>query len=298
MTSLTDSLRITGIKKSFTEDMIINIFWKHGLGNIYRVDFDSANGINYACVYKEPHMPWGDELVKSISETGIFTLNCNSTDDFIMTVNQNPIPKANTSKNIHQLCYEIYKKPCKELDITPDTINTTTDTTNILSCESWKNSKAFNAITDKETQIKYYKRNNAAASVLALVELDSKPFGSEAEKILSEIFGLGKRTSTQNDGTFEGKKIEIKTARYWAGCDNCKWQHLEPEHDYDYAMLVLLDFHGFRVWTIQKSLLMGELRDKKVVTFQGKQGWWATKSDLMPHLTPIHTVADLQAFSE
>ena len=169
---------------------------------------------------------------------------------------------------------------------------------NILSCESWENSKAFKAITDKETQIKYYKRNNAAPSVLALVELDSKPFGSEAEKILSEIFGLGKRTSTQNDGTFEGKKIEIKTARYWAGCDNCKWQHLEPEHDYDYAMLVLLDFQGFKVWTIKKSLLMGELREKKIVTFQGKQGWWATKSDLIPYLTQIQTVADLRAFSE
>jgi hypothetical protein len=61
-------------------------------------------------------------------------------------------------------------------------------------------------------------------------------------------------------------------------------------------MLVLLDFQGFKVWTIKKSLLMGELRDKKIVTFQGKQGWWATKSDLMPHLTPIYTVADLRAF--
>jgi hypothetical protein len=43
---------------------------------------------------------------------------------------------------------------------------------------------------------------------------------------------------------------------------------------------------------------MGELREKKIVTFQGKQGWWATKSDLMPYLTQIQTVADLKAFSE
>ena len=169
-------------------------------------------------------------------------------------------------------------------------------TDDILSFNHWKNTKAFKSIKDKETQIKYYKRNNASAEVLQLVELESKPFGSESEKIISEIFHLGARTSTQNDGTLNGKKIEIKSARYWAGKDDCVWQHLEPDHDYEYALLVILDFQGWKVWCIKKSLLMGEMREKKIVTFQGKQGWWTKKSAILPYLTPIKTIAELQAF--
>jgi len=165
----------------------------------------------------------------------------------------------------------------------------------ILSSGFWKTTKAFQSIQAKETQIKYYKKMASSEEVLQLVELESKPFGSVSEKILSELFGLGPRTSPQNDATFQGKKLEIKSARYWAGKDDCVWQHLEPEHDYEYALLALLDFHGWKVWSISKARLMGELRDNKVVTFQGKQGWWTRKSALLPYLTPLHTLEDLRA---
>ena len=137
---------------------------------------------------------------------------------------------------------------------------------------------------------------NASAEVLQLVELESKPFGIVSENIISEIFQLGARTSTQNDGTLNGKKIEIKSARYWSGKDDCIWQHLEPEHDYDYALFVILDFQGWKVWCIAKYVLMGEMREKKIVTFQGKQGWWTKKSNIIPYLTQIMTIADLHAY--
>jgi len=165
----------------------------------------------------------------------------------------------------------------------------------ILSSAFWKTTKAFQSIQAKETQIKYYKKMGSSEEVLQLVELESKPFGSISEKILSELFSLGPRTSTQNDATFQDKKLEIKAARYWAGKDDCVWQHLEPEHDYEYALFALLDFQGWKLWTIPKVQLMGDLRDKKVVTFQGKQGWWTRKSAILPYLTPIHTLEDLRA---
>ena len=164
-----------------------------------------------------------------------------------------------------------------------------------LLSEYWKNTAAFTTIHEKETQIKHYKRMNASPEVLQLVELESKPFGSVCEKIISELFGLGPRTSSQNDATLNGKKIEIKTARYWAGKDDCVWQHLEPDHDYEYALFVLLNFQGWKVWCIKKTDLM-DLREKKIVTFQGKQGWWTRKSVILPYLTPILTLADLQTF--
>lgn len=166
----------------------------------------------------------------------------------------------------------------------------------ILSAQFWKNTKAFECITEKETQIKYYKRMNSCAEVLQLVDLESKPFGSVSEKIIQEIFNLGPRTSTQNDGTRHGKKIEIKSARYWAGKDDCVWQHLEPDHDYEYVIFALLDFQEWKIWCIKKSFLMGELRNKKIITFQGKQGWWVKKSAILPYLTSINTISDLDSF--
>jgi hypothetical protein len=166
----------------------------------------------------------------------------------------------------------------------------------LLSVDHWKHTKAFTHNARRETQTQYYVRMSAAPEVIEMVSLDSKPFGSVSETMMAELFQMAPRTSTQNDGVFEGHKCEIKCARHWAGKDDCRWQHLEPEHDYDFAMLALLDFHEWKVWCISKTLLMGELREKKVVTFQGKQGWWTLKSAIMPYLTPIHGLDCLRKF--
>jgi hypothetical protein len=166
----------------------------------------------------------------------------------------------------------------------------------LLSVDHWKHTKAFNNNTRRETQTQYYVRMNAAPAVVELVSLDSKPFGSVSELILAELFQMTPRTSSQHDGIFQGHKCEIKCARHWAGKNDCRWQHLEPDHDYEFAMLALLDFHEWKVWCVTKAQLMGELREKKVVTFQGKQGWWTLKSAIMPHLTPIHGLECLRKF--
>lgn len=41
---------------------------------------------------------------------------------------------------------------------------------------------------------------------------------------------------------------------------------------------------------------MGEMREKKIVTFQGKQGWWVRKSAILSYLTPIKNIEELDAF--
>lgn len=167
----------------------------------------------------------------------------------------------------------------------------------MLSATSLSNLKSFKKVSKKVSQLDYYISKNSAPEILKLVALGNKAFGGAAEDIIREVFSLGPRTSSQNDATYGTRKIEIKAARYWAGKDDCKWQHLEPDHDYDLALFVLVDFQGLQVWAINKSNLMGELREKKVVTFQGKQGWWAKKSALMPYLTPIHSPEDLVQFA-
>ena len=156
---------------------------------------------------------------------------------------------------------------------------------------------SFKKVSKKISQLDYYVSKSSSPETLRLVALDNKAFGAAIEDIVRECLSLGPRSSSQNDATFGDHKIEIKAARYWAGKDNCKWQHLEPDHDYDVVLFVLMDFHELRVWAIKKETLMGELRDRKIVTFQGKQGWWTSKKAIMPFLTPIQTLDDMAAFA-
>jgi|688.fasta_scaffold396543_2 hypothetical protein len=163
----------------------------------------------------------------------------------------------------------------------------------ILLSKNWSKLNSFNSLKEKETQIKYYKKMNSTSEVLQLVELESKAFGSISENIIKEIFNLNRRISTQNDASFEDIKFEIKSARYWGCKDECVWQHLEPEHDYQYVLFCLLDFDKFKVWIISKKILMGELRIKKIVTHQGKQGWWVKKSNIINYIKPVFNFDDI-----
>ena len=148
-----------------------------------------------------------------------------------------------------------------------------------------------------ESQYAYYKKNGSSREVLEIVSMESKRFGSVSEKIISKTYNLEPRTSSENDGVKQNKKIEIKCARYWAGTDECKWQHLEPEYDYDCVLFGLLDFNGiWNIWGIKKAMLMGELREKKIVTYQGKQGWWCNKSKVIKYCTIIKSMSDLENF--
>lgn len=165
-----------------------------------------------------------------------------------------------------------------------------------LSAAAWTEAPAFKAMEFKETQLEYYERMGAHPSILKFVGLESKSFGTKAEALLKSLLELGPRTSTQNDATLNGTKIEIKAARYWTSSTDCKWQHLELGHDYDVVLFALLDFQQWRLWAVRKSVLVGPMREEKVLTNQGEQGWWLHKSAAEPYLRPISCREDLVAF--
>ena len=167
---------------------------------------------------------------------------------------------------------------------------------NILSVEYWKHTNSFKNIQEKETQLKYYRNMGSTDEIMQLVELESKPFGSEMEKILKEILKMDNRTSAQNDATKYNKKIEIKSARYWSGKDDCIWQHIEPDHDYEYVLFSLLDFNDIKIWCMKKEYLFGDMKNKKILTFQGKQGYWVKKSEIIQFLTPIRNIQEFDYF--
>ena len=98
---------------SYDEDKIIYIFWKHFLGKVYRVDFAPiANDDEYrqAFIYIEEGFKWDDNIIKSIAEKQHYILYHTTFEGkevcWTMYENENPIPKADTPLNIHQLCHE------------------------------------------------------------------------------------------------------------------------------------------------------------------------------------------------
>ena len=108
-----NSLTIERIKKTYTEDMIINVFWKYFLGKVYRVDFEpieTESEYQTVTIYKDEKYEWSEEIIKSINQTGNFVLyhtNFDRTNDcWTMYKNANPIPRATTTRNIHQLDHE------------------------------------------------------------------------------------------------------------------------------------------------------------------------------------------------
>jgi triacylglycerol esterase/lipase EstA (alpha/beta hydrolase family) len=112
---MTESLLIKHIRRCYTEDMIIDIFWKNGLGKVYRVDFEAIvydNGdwnfdFQRAFVYKDETTHWDSEFIESLEKYGLFILDHTTfngeTEQFKMYKNPHPIPRTTTTRNIHQL---------------------------------------------------------------------------------------------------------------------------------------------------------------------------------------------------
>ena len=109
---MTESLHIKHIRRCYTEDMIIDIFWKNGLGKVYRVDFDAIVYDNgewdfEAFLYKDETTHWDSQIVESLEKYGVFLLDHTTfngeTEQFKMYKNLHPIPRTTTTRNIHQL---------------------------------------------------------------------------------------------------------------------------------------------------------------------------------------------------
>ena len=164
------------------------------------------------------------------------------------------------------------------------------DASDILKSPRWPSIQGFQLPYER------YKKNGADPTMIALAKLENRKFGSEIEKIVRWFFQLLPPTSTEHDAlcTVSNKptaKIEIKSARYWANGMDCKWQHLEPNHDYDHVLFVLVDYDNLKIWHAKKS----DLFTHGLVTKQGKQGYWGTMSSLLASgfLTPVKTIQEL-----
>lgn len=169
------------------------------------------------------------------------------------------------------------------VDITPYVLEV-----DLFDSINWKHIDSYKNFKKTISQSEYYEQNSSSIEVLNLVKLNSKIFGSICENIIIELLNLEKRTSSQNDATYKGYKFEIKTGRFISGKDDCMWQHIEPDYDYDYLLCCLLNFNHFDIFYISKEQI-NLLIQSNIIKKQGKQGYICKKSQIINYITKINS---------
>lgn len=156
--------------------------------------------------------------------------------------------------------------------------------------EYWKNCNSFKNFEKKPTQYEYYLQNDSSLEILEIVKMNSKVFGTICEKIVTEILLMSPRLSSQNDATYTFDnityKFEIKCARFLKNTQDCIFQHIEPEYDFDYLLLCVVNFTRFDIFYLKKEKVL-DLIAKNVIKKQGKQGYICRKKDIISHLVEI-----------
>ena len=158
--------------------------------------------------------------------------------------------------------------------------------------------KSFKEKTNKKTQLEYYTENNADPSILTLIELNNKKFGEKIQKNVIDLFDLSKATDTSHDMTFKHFKIECKGCRFWTLLKDWKWQHITIEKEFDYIILVGVNFQGYNIFIISMKDVL-KLIDQNLITLQGKQkgqGYWCEYKKIKDYLTELDTIDDFNYY--
>lgn len=160
---------------------------------------------------------------------------------------------------------------------------------------AFANTNAYKNLMNRRnlTQFEFYMKNNASENILGLVPLSNKAFGEGMQRIATEIFGMTGSSDTGHDAVYKGVPIEIKSARYWSGKLDCKWQHIMTDHEYKWVLLSLVDFQDLNFWLISKDVIMA---NPQIFTQQGNaegQGRWGTMKKVLHLAHPVASREDL-----
>lgn len=162
---------------------------------------------------------------------------------------------------------------------------------NGFSIDTVIKTKSFQGIKKRMNQEEFYRSKGACENILKLVKSSNKSFGERTQSIIKDLLDLDNSCDAGHDAQKLSMdlKFEIKSSRYGVSSKDFMWQHIMEEHDYQYLILVGIDFDGLKVYLISKYHFM-KLKTKGIATQQGRaegQGLWAQRKKLLPYLTEI-----------
>lgn len=165
---------------------------------------------------------------------------------------------------------------------------------NIVNVAKTKN---FNCVSNKISQEKYYKMNGASSDLLKLIKLNNKSFGEKMQRIIIELLDLGKSSCSSYDAYCNklNLKFEIKSSRYWVNIHDFRWQHIMLHHNYDFLLLVGIDFDKLKVFILSKKDII-KYYNCNIICMQGGaegQGLWVQYKKIK---NLLHEIKDKQDF--
>jgi hypothetical protein len=157
-----------------------------------------------------------------------------------------------------------------------------------------KRTKTFNTLIKRTTQLDYYTKHRADPDIIKFVEMNNKTFGESMQKLMCEILKLDPPINTSHDARIikKGLKFEIKSSRYWMKKEDFVWQHIMENHNYDYLILLGLDFHEISVYMITKEKMIN-LKNEGIIKMQGGaegQGLWFSRNSVKQYLNQISNI--------
>jgi len=165
---------------------------------------------------------------------------------------------------------------------------------NAFSIDNIIKTKSFQNIKKKMSQEDFYRSNGSCDNILKLVKLSNKAFGEKLQCIIKDLFNLDGSCDAGHDAQklSMNLKFEIKSSRYGVTSKDFMWQHIMENHDYDYLILVGIDFDCLKIYLISKYHFM-KLKTKGIATQQGRaegQGLWAQRKKLLQYLIEVKDV--------
>jgi len=162
---------------------------------------------------------------------------------------------------------------------------------NSFSINNIVKTKQYQSIKQKMNQVEFYRSKGSSEELIKLVKQSNKAFGEKLQSIVKEMLDLDDSEDAGHDAQklSMGLKFEIKSSRYGVTSKDFMWQHIMEEHDYDYLILVGVDFDKLKMYLISKYHFM-KLKTRGIATQQGKaegQGLWVTRKKILPHLTEL-----------
>lgn len=116
--------------------------------------------------------------------------------------------------------------------------------------------KSFRALSKKpKTQLKVYKQHGAHKDTLTLVRQSSNTFSAKCKDFARVCFPLMEPPSgMQCDHVdTEGNTYRQVTARWTSAGKHGSWEHLQPSRQWDYLLLVYLDFKGVSYYRLSRN---------------------------------------------
>ena len=143
--------------------------------------------------------------------------------------------------------------------------------------------KRFNKCTafqrlsdDPPNQLRWYRNKGAPGDVLTLVKQNNTEFSNACKGIVEQTYGL---KTVPNDVLLvdaRDRKYKVLSVRHQSNGTVGRWQHIQPTHDWDFLVLVVLNVDGLVTYCLSHQHFE-ELCEMGVITPQGEppnQGYW------------------------